>query len=203
MSRPVVIGVVGGIGAGKSTVSGAFAEAGALVYDADEQVSELHRSAAVLDELRSWWGPGVVADGELDRAAVAEIVFGDARQRERLEGLLFPLLAEARAELRRRAEREGVAAVVIDAPLLIEAGLDAECDVVVFVDTPRAERLRRLRARSGWDAGELDRREQAQIPVEAKRDRADYTLDGSGARADVCRRARTLLSQIILDRASG
>ncbi|MEO0629352.1 MAG: dephospho-CoA kinase, partial [Planctomycetota bacterium] len=93
-------------------------------------------------------------------------------------------------------------AVVIDAPLLYEAGLDTECDIVIFVDTPRDERLRRLMARSGWDAGELDRREKAQLPLDTKRNRADYTVDGSGTTADMAREARRLLEDV-LNRPAG
>lgn len=203
MSRPVVIGIAGGIGSGKSTVARAMAEDGALLYDADSAVADLYRDARVLDELASWWGADVVHEGGLDRARVADIIFADPAQRARLEGLLFPMLAQARSDLYDRAEREGVPAVVVDAPLLFEAGLDTECDVVVFVDTPGDERLVRLRGRSGWDAGELDRREQAQLPLADKRARSRYTLGGAGSVADVATRARALLRQIIRTHATG
>ncbi|MEO1585524.1 MAG: dephospho-CoA kinase [Planctomycetota bacterium] len=202
MSRPLVIGIAGGIGSGKSTVARALADAGCLLYDADAEVTKLYQRKDVLETIRQWWGPGVApedapAEEPLDRARIAGIIFEDPSQRERLEGLLFPLLAKARAELIRGASASGAPAVVIDAPLLYEAGLDEECDVVVFVDTPRNERLKRLGARSGWDAAELDRREKAQLPLDAKRDRADYTLSGQGTRADIAHAARHLLEDVI------
>ncbi|MEL6797988.1 MAG: dephospho-CoA kinase, partial [Planctomycetota bacterium] len=160
MSKPMVIGIAGGIGSGKSTVARAVADAGCLLYDADAEVAKLYERDDVLATVREWWGDDIApADTGLDRAKVAGIIFEDPAQRERLESYLFPLLADERAALIRRANDQGSPAVVIDAPLLYEAGLDTECDIVIFVDTPRDERLRRLMARSGWDAGELDRRE--------------------------------------------
>ena len=96
-----------------------------------------------------------------------------------------------------QAGRDGTKAVVIDAPLLFEAALDEECDVVVFVDTPRQVRLERLKARSGWDEAELARREKAQLPLDAKRQRSDYSLDGSAAPEELRRRTLSLLDEII------
>ncbi|MEL7483313.1 MAG: dephospho-CoA kinase [Planctomycetota bacterium] len=203
MSKPVVIGIAGGIGSGKSTVARALAEAGCLLYDADAEVARLYEREDVLTTVREWWGDDVApAATGLDRAKVAGIIFEDPSQRERLESYLFPLLAQERAALIRRAHDQGSPAVVIDAPLLYEAGLDTECDIVIFVDTPRDERLRRLMVRSGWDAGELDRREKAQLPLDTKRDRADYTVDGSGTPADMAREARRLLEDV-LNRPAG
>ncbi|MEL6498340.1 MAG: dephospho-CoA kinase [Planctomycetota bacterium] len=203
MSKPMVIGIAGGIGSGKSTVARVLADAGCLLYDADAEVARLYERDDVLATVREWWGDDVApADIGLDRAKVAGIIFEDPTQRERLESYLFPLLAEERAALIQRAAEQGAPAVIIDAPLLYEAGLDTECDLVIFVDTPRDERLRRLMARSGWDAGELDRREKAQLPLDTKRDRADYTVNGSGTRDELARDVRRLLEDV-LNRPTG
>lgn len=199
MTRPVVIGLAGGIGSGKSFVARILQEAGCVVYDADREVAALYKRSDVLETLRSWWGDAVTQGGELDRAEVARIIFEDERQRERLEGYLFPLLHQRRQDMIAEAGRRGAKAFVIDAPLLFEANLDPECDRVVFVDTPRAMRLERLRARSGWDETELARREKAQLPLEVKRERSDDCLDGS-AGADALRaRVLELLDEILAD----
>ncbi|MFI4871523.1 MAG: dephospho-CoA kinase [Phycisphaerales bacterium JB061] len=197
MSKPVVIGIAGGIGSGKSFVAGLFAEAGCVIYDADREVSALYKRQDVLDTVRSWWGDDAVTGGEIDRATIARIIFEDESQRDRLEKLLFPRLHERRREMIAQAGRDGTKAVVIDAPLLFEAALDEECDVVVFVDTPRQVRLERLKARSGWDEAELARREKAQLPLDAKRQRSDYSLDGSAAPEELRRRTLSLLDEII------
>lgn len=197
MNRPVVIGLAGGIGSGKSFVANLFAEAGCVIYDADREVTALYQRQDVLDTVRGWWGEEVVIDGEIDRASIAQIIFEDENQRGRLEGLLFPRLHERRRELIQEAAQTGAKAVVVDAPLLYEVALDEECDVVVFVDTPREIRLERLKARSGWDEGELSRREKAQLPLDAKLQRSDYSLDGSAAPEELRRRTLSLLDEII------
>ncbi len=197
MTGPVVIGLAGGIGSGKSFVAELMRQAGCVVYDADREVSALYRRQDVLDTVRSWWGDEAVLDGEIDRATIARIIFEDASQRDRLEKLLFPLLHARRREMIEEAARSGARAVVVDAPLLFEAALDEECDAVVFVDTPREVRLERLKARSGWDEGELSRREKAQLPLDAKLRRSDYSLDGSAAPDELRRRVLSLLDEII------
>lgn len=199
MTRPVVIGLAGGIGSGKSFVARILEEAGCVVYDADREVAALYKRADVLDTLRSWWGESAAQGGELDRAEVARIIFEDERERERLEGYLFPLLHQRRQEMIAEAGRRSVKAVVIDAPLLFEANLDPECDRVVFVDTPRAVRLARLRARSGWDEAELARREKAQLPLEVKRERSDDCVDGSAGADELRARILGLLDEILAD----
>lgn len=200
MTRPVVIGIAGGIGSGKSFVAAMLAEAGCVIYDADREVTALYKRQDVLDTVRSWWGDEAVTEGEIDRATIARIIFEDESQRDRLEKLLFPRLHARRRELIEEAARDGIKAVVIDAPLLFEAALDEECDVVVFVDTPRPVRLERLKARSGWDEAELSRREKAQLPLDAKRERSDYSLDGSAAPEELRRRTLSLLDEIIAGR---
>jgi dephospho-CoA kinase len=175
--EPLVIGLTGGIGAGKSAVAGALGELGFLVVDSDKDAKEALERPEVKAELVRWWGEGVLdSQGRVDRSAVAKIVFGDPAERARLEGLVHPLVKAGRAELVERAVREHRPGVVIDAPLLFEAGSDAECDAVVFVDAPRARRVERVRASRGWDEAELDRREKAQLSLEEKRRRADVVV---------------------------
>ena len=120
--------------------------------------------------------------GGIDRRAVAAIVFGDGSQRRRLAGLIHPLLHAERAALKARAWSEGARAVVIDAPLLFEAGLEAECDEVWFIETPRTQRLARL-AETGAGMTELERREAAQLDPEEKRRRSDRIIANEGDRA--------------------
>lgn len=203
MSRPLLIGLAGGIGAGKSAVAEAFARAGAWVSNSDAEARAALASPAVRDTVVSWWGPGVLGtDGLPDRQKIAGVVFGDPEQRRRLEGLLHPMVHQARAEMVRRASAQGVAAVIVDAPLLFEAGVDADCDAVVFVDVPREQRLARVLASRGWTEEEFDRRERAQLPVEEKRRRSDYVLHNSGDRAEMAAAAAELLDRITRDAQS-
>lgn len=191
--RCPVIGLVGGIGAGKSFVASCFADLGCIVSDSDAGVRELLARPEVVAELTGWWGGRILReDGTLDRKVISGIVFADPQQRKRLEGLLHPMLKVRREETVRDAARSGCPAVILDAPLLLEAGLAAECDAVVFVDAPREVRLARVAAR-GWDEAELDRRENAQKSVLDKRAASGYIVVNAGDAAQTRQQvARTL-----------
>ena len=200
--RPTVVGLAGGIGAGKSAVARLLAELGAVVVDSDAQAKAALDRPEVRDELVAWWGPRVLgAGGGIDRKQVAEIIFGDEEERRRLERLVHPLVRHRRDELVRRAARAGAPAVIVDAPLLFEAGIDAECDVVVFVDSPRGERARRVLESRGWDEAELSRRESAQWPIDQKRAKADEVVSNEGDEGAL-RRAVGEVWERILDRSN-
>lgn len=192
-----VIGLAGGIGAGKSAVARAFADLGCTVSDSDAQARLALERDDVRRTLVEWWGRGVLDDrGRVDRSAVASIVFDRDDERARLEGLIHPLVRRSRESLIEEAAAAGAPAVIVDAPLLFEAGLDAECDAVVFVDAPRDVRLARLAAR-GWDDAELRRREKAQLPLEEKRRRSSYHLENVGDLGSLHDAARHILSDVL------
>lgn len=196
-SRVPVIGLAGGIGAGKSAVAGLLAARGCAVVDSDAQARAQLDLPEVRDQLVAWWGPHILGpDARVSRAQVARIVFADPHQRRRLEALIHPRVRIDRAQAFARAVAAGARACVIDAPLLFEAGLDAECDAVIFVDTPRPERLARVAAR-GWDQAELDRREAAQWPLDDKRRRCGYAVLNSGDLAALQQQVDRVLESIL------
>ncbi|MEO1128475.1 MAG: dephospho-CoA kinase [Planctomycetota bacterium] len=179
--RPLIVGIAGGIAAGKSAVASAFASLGFLVSDSDRSVRAALGREDVRSTLVEWWGPGILdPSGEVARSRVAEIVFAEPAERRRLESLVHPIVHAERRDLVDRAAAVGAPGVVIDAPLLFEAGVDAECDAVVFVDAPIEVRLERTRSR-GWDAAELERREAAQMPLTEKRARSQFVVRNSGS----------------------
>ena len=173
-----IIGLVGGIGSGKSFVAKLFGELGCLVIDSDAQVRDAYRDPKVLETLRGWWGDDVIQpDGTINRSAVAAKVFVDASEKRRLEQLIHPIVAVARdRQMRAAANDPQVVAYVWDTPLLLEAGLASQCDAVVYVDAPVELRLTRLKSRSGWDQSELARRENSQLPLDSKRELSDYAI---------------------------
>lgn len=198
-----VIGLVGAIGAGKSEVARILARLGCLVVDSDEQARAVLQRPEVRDTLVAWWGGEILDEhGGVDRRKVAAIVFADAQQRRRLEELVHPLIREARAAIVRRerdraARREPHArAIIVDAPLLYEAGVDRECDAVIFVDAPRTVRLARVMTARGWDEAELARREAAQMPPEEKRRRADHVIPNAGSLEDLAAATGAVLERI-------
>jgi len=201
-----VIGILGGIGSGKSFVAAAFAELGCVVSDSDAQVRELLATADLASTIEQWWGPEVVVHDEngmprqVNRAKVAAIVFANPAERTRLEGLLHPMLKHRRQALiaasRAQAKVSGQpTGVVLDAPLLLEAGLEPECDALVFVECDPGVRAARVLLR-GWGAEELARRQAAQMPLLDKRARAGYILSNMGDAAETRRQAALILLQI-------
>ncbi|MFN9993296.1 MAG: dephospho-CoA kinase [Phycisphaerales bacterium] len=190
-----VIGLVGGVGAGKSTVAAKMRELGCLVIDADAAARQALERSDVAAKLVEWWGADVLgSDGKVDRAKVSAIVFADPEQRRRLESLVHPLVRADREREIARAAAEGMRAVVIDAPLLFEAGTDRMCDSIVFVDSPREERLKRVRAR-GWDEAELARREAAQMSLTEKQTRSDQVITNTGSIAELGREVERALER--------
>jgi dephospho-CoA kinase len=199
-----VIGIVGGIGSGKSFVASRFGELGCRVISSDEQVYQAYRDPSVLATLREWWGDEVIApDGSVNRKAIAQRVFQDPAQLTRLEELIHPMVNTARERaMAAAAEEPGVRAFVWDTPLLLETGLNSQCDAVVFVDAPLDLRQARVGENRGWDGAELARRENSQWGLDRKRQISDYvvrnTADAGFARGQV----KDVLSRIMAKVAS-
>jgi len=184
-ARPVVVGLVGGVASGKSYVGQLLETHGALRIDADQIGHEVLQSAEVRKRLTDLWGQNVLnASGEIDRAQVGKLVFGDSAeatvQRRQLEAIVHPRIRSLAQEriAAARALPEPPLAIVIDAPLLLEAGWEPLCDLILFIDTPLDERLVRATAR-GWTADHFADREASQLPLDEKRKRATHILDNS------------------------
>jgi len=196
-STPPVIGIAGGVGSGKSTVAAILGGLGCLVLDADAQAKAVLDDQQVREQLVRWWGDKVVgADGNVDRSAVASIVFADDEQRRRLESLIHPRVIRMQKDAIRDADPSVTPAVVLDVPLLFEAGMDALCDSVIFVETPKAARLDRVQAGRGWDKAELARRQATQWPLETKKAKSDVVVINAGDRADVEKQVRAVFERI-------
>ncbi|OAB63717.1 hypothetical protein AY599_28250 [Leptolyngbya valderiana BDU 20041] len=177
----MILGLAGGVGSGKSAVAAILGELGFVVSDSDAGARAVLERPEVVKELVEAFGEGVLDEhGRPDRRAIADAVFADEARRRTLEGIVHPRLHEERARLVEAARARGAAGVVIDAPLLFEAGVDAECDAVIFVDTPRALRLARVSDGRGWSEAELTRREAAQMPLDEKRRRSDRVVVNDG-----------------------
>lgn len=178
--RTLVIGVAGGIGSGKSALAAAFERLGFEVVDADAEAKALLDREDVRARLESWWGQEILdAGGRVDRAAVARIVFDDLGARTRLEGLIHPLAVERCRVIVAEARQAGKVGVVIDAPLLFEAGLDEMCDAVVFVDAREDVREERVSRSRGWESGEILRREAAQMDLDEKKRRSRFIVENN------------------------
>ncbi len=176
-----VIGLAGGIGSGKSTVAAILEELGAAVIILDQIGHEELEDPEVVATIREWWGDQVLRpDGRADRGAIRGIVADNKDQRERLERLLHPRIARRGEQLLTcyRAD-PGIRAVVWDAPLLFEVGLDKRCDEVIFVEADEAVRIGRVAHQRGWSAEDLRRMEKSQKPLDFKKKMSDYVVTNS------------------------
>jgi dephospho-CoA kinase len=179
-SKIPVVGLVGGVGSGKSRVAAILTDEGCLVADSDQLVRKAYEAPEIRTQLQTWWGSGILDEsGQIDRAAVAAVVFRDPVERKRLEALLHPKVEAARKALF-AAARPSVRALVIDAPLLLEAGLAGECTQIWFLDAPETVRRARVMSDRGWSAEELDRREAAQWSLDRKRAAAHHVIRNDG-----------------------
>lgn len=180
----LVVGLTGGIGAGKTTVAERLAEHGAEIVDADVIARDVVRPGRpALAEIRERFGPEVLEeDGSLDRGALARVVFGDPAARGDLEAITHPRIASAIATRLRglagEAAREGaVRIVVVDHPLLVETGRAARYPVVVTVEAPRARRRERLAAGRGMDPEDVEARMASQASDVERRSAATHVID--------------------------
>jgi dephospho-CoA kinase len=178
----VLVGLTGGIGSGKSTVSAMLAERGAIVIDADAIVREVQApGGAAYQGIVDRFGPEVVnEDATLDRAAIAAIVFADDGARAELQALTFPHLGIEMAA-RIEAQRATDNVVVLDIPLLAERGRDTYgVSAVIVVDCPMDEAVRRLVAYRGFSEEDARSRIAAQMSREDRRAIADLVIDNGG-----------------------
>jgi dephospho-CoA kinase len=176
-SKPV-IGLVGGIGAGKSTAALCFERRGGVVIDADVFGHRALEQPNIIRKIVERWGDRVIkADGTLDRRAIARIVFANQEERNALEGIVFPYIGErCKQEIASAQNDPIIRFVVLDAAVMLEAGWNEIADWIVYLDAPREIRLARVASRSGWTDQDLTARESAQLPLEVKKARADAVL---------------------------
>jgi dephospho-CoA kinase len=179
------LGLTGGIGSGKSTVSARLAAHGAILIDYDGLAREaVEPGTPALAAIVERFGDDVVAaDGTLDRTALAAVVFGDDAARHDLEAITHPAIFDL--AMAREATAPDDAVVVHDHPLLVEVGMDATCDLVVVVDAPEDVQLERLVTLRGMTEADARARLAAQTSREVRTAAADIVLDNTGSVEDL------------------
>jgi dephospho-CoA kinase len=189
----VVAGLTGGIATGKSTVAAIFEKAGARLIDADRIAREaVRKDSPAYREIVAHFGAEVLQEnGELDRKRLASMIFGDPAEQRALERIVHPRVKE---EIDRGIEwvrqQAPDALLIVDIPLLFEAGMQHGLDAVIVVYAPENLQIERLMARDGLTRPEAVARIRAQMPIESKRALATYLIDNSGSMEST--RAETL-----------
>jgi len=173
----IILGLTGSIGMGKSTTTAMFADCGALVWNADEAVHALYaRGGAAVEPLGDAF-PGVVVDGAVDRARLAQALGRNEAAFRRLETIVHPLVAAGRLADLEAARAASVRLAVLDIPLLFETGGDKAVDAVVVVTADAQTQQRRVLARSGMTPERFEAIVSRQLPDAEKRRRADFVID--------------------------
>lgn len=201
-SRPLVVGLTGGLACGKSEVGRLLARQGAALLDTDTVAHELMaKGRPVYRAIVRRFGRGVLnRRKEIDRRALGRRVFASREDRKALEAIVHPpVLAFMRSWLRARRRQRQHAVVMV--PLLYEIGLTRPWDVVICVTAPEAVVRDRLKAR-GWTAEEARARQAAQMPMTEKARRADYVIRNDGSLDKLEKRVRALWRQILREERS-
>jgi dephospho-CoA kinase len=199
----LLIGILGGIGSGKSLVASELARLGAAILDGDRIGHLVLEEEQVRDALRQRWGDAIFReDGAVNRGEIAKRVFGSAPGAKAellfLEGLTHPRIGERLfAELDRLRQTAQVKLAVLDAPVMTKTGWHKKCHRLWFVDCPKAERVRRVAAR-GWSATQLEAYEAAQDPLEWRKSLCDTVIDNSGSQESTRSQVITEFSRLPL-----
>jgi dephospho-CoA kinase len=193
-----LIGIVGGIASGKSTVAAEFGKLGCAVIDADSIVHELLREDRVRDELVQLFGPGILdACGQVDRKRLAAVVFADTERLAALNKVTHPRVLRRTGQLIGQYNKDrDTKAIVLDMPLLVEVGWADRCDRLIFVECDRKRRVERARRKGLMDDREIEIRENSQISLDKKAKMADSIVDNNSDFSTLVRQIKDIFSDI-------
>jgi dephospho-CoA kinase len=190
-----VIGLLGGIGSGKTQVAAILARHGGRIVAADELAHEALRQPELLRQIVARWGAEVLDErGEVQRRRLAAIVFPSPAERKALEAIVHPWIKQRiREEVEKARGDAGVRFIVLDAAVMLEAGWHDVCDRLIYIDAPPEVRWQRIAALRGWTLEDLQHRERAQLPLTEKAAQADHVLHNATTLEDLTRQVEDLL----------
>lgn len=194
-----IIGILGGVGSGKSTVAAEFAKLGCKVIDADKIAHELLESEAVKEKIVASFGKAILdSAGKINRKKLGDVVFADADKLSLLNNIIHPLVLERAEQLIKQINRQNqIKAIVLDMPLLAEVGWDRRCDRLIFVDCKRQLRVNRAQKRGIFDENQRKIRENFQISLDNKRNIADNVISNNSGFSILVRQVVDIFSCIV------
>ena len=180
-----IIGIVGGIASGKTSAAQIFEQLGAVVLSADEIGHRVLQEAGIRQTAVKRWGSKILdSSGQIDRKHLAAIVFENEEDLVFLEKLTHERIRNQISVALQHLAQNHTAFVILDAPLLLEAGWAPLCDVIVFIESSPENREKRA-AERGWTPEELARRESRQLSLQKKRASTSYTIHNNGTTAEL------------------
>ena len=193
-----IIGILGGIGSGKSTVAAEFAKLGCKVIDADKIAHGLLDEPSVKEKVVGLFGRSILnPEGKIDRGKLAEVVFADADKLSLINEIIHPLVLQRARELIKQYDCQNqVKAIVLDMPLLVEVGWDKRCDKLIFVDCEQKLRLDRAK-KLGFDKNQVKIRENFQISLDNKANLADNTIENNSDFSVLAKQVVNIFSYIM------
>lgn len=205
-SSPIVIGMIGGVASGKSSVGRELEALGAKRLDADAVGHEALAAPEVIVALTQTFGDQILdPSGAIDRKALAEQAFASPEKVKQLNGITHPWIRKQMSErLAALKAEDGLPAIILDVSLLLESGAyDDEWDLLLFVDAPRDERLQRAINLRGWTPQDLEKRESHQWPVDKKRASATHVIENAGPLAELKEKVAAFWRAAVEPRAEG
>ncbi len=199
--RKPIIGIAGGIGSGKSTVAAEFAELGCAVIDADKIAHELLDEPDVYGQIVASFGRQILnRENKIDSSKLAEVVFSDPDNVSRLNSIIHPpVLVRIERLIRQLNHRDAVKAIVLDIPLLFEAGWEKRCDRLIFIDCNEALRAERVKKMGLFDENQLKSRENFQISLDKKAELCDNTIDNNSGFEALAAQVTEIFTNIVND----
>ena len=190
MNKPI-IGIMGAIGSGKSTVSNLLGEIGCAVIDADKMAHNLLEKPEIKKDVVNLFGEQILTEaGEIDRKKLGDIVFKDMQHLSLLNKIIHPaVIAEIERRIDLFQQKNGVKAIVLDIPLLVELGWDKRCQYMIFIECSLKNRLARLKIKNGINKKDLKKRENLQISLDKKAEISHYKVQNN---SDICVLAKQL-----------
>ena len=185
--RPLMIGITGGVGTGKTSVAAMFKKFGLKVFDADEITHDnMKKGKGMYRRIIKEFGKDMLLkSGQIERRRLAAMVFKDRRLLDKLCAIVHPKIRSyVREYIKKTAKKPAAPGVIIDAPLLVEAGMHKMVDILIVVKTSVRTQIERTRKRTGLASADIKRRIQNQIPLKRKIILADYVIDNEGTKRD-------------------
>lgn len=198
-NKKPIIGVLGGIGSGKSAVAAEFARLGCAVIDADKIAHNLLKRKELRNKVVARFGREILdSKGKISRRKLAKLVFADARKIKAINKLIHPLVLKQVTALIKKANRQSrVEAIVLDMPLLMEVGWAKRCDKLIFVKCRQKIRAKRNQKKGIFSIDKLKNREKYQISLDKKKGIADNTIDNNSGLSVLARQVTDIFSGIM------